>query len=154
MKNASRREISMKTGRKGKAANLVPLGLNAARPRLSPPPSMSKPGRLLFMEIAASVDRQHFSEADAPLLCSLVSTTLAVRAQARKLERDATPDVMRVWEKLVKLQVSLCTKLRITVQARVNPYTAGRRMADHKPNPLDAFLAEDDDDDDLDDANG
>jgi hypothetical protein len=143
----------MKPGRKGASATIVPIGPNAASPRLSPPPSMSKPARLLFMEIVRSVDRQHFSTADAPLICSLVSTTLAARAQAKKLERDATPDVLKVWEKLVKLQVSLCTKLRITVQARVNPYTAGRRTADHQPSALDAFLAEDDDDDD-DDANG
>lgn len=107
---------------------------------------MSRAARLLYMEIIRSVDGKHFSEADAPLLCSLVSTTLAARAQAKKLERDASLNVVQAWEKLVKLQLSLCTKLRITVQSRVNPYTAGRRMADHEPSPLDQFLDEDDDD--------
>jgi len=106
---------------------------------------MSKPGRLLFMEIVASVDAKHFSQADAPLLCSLVSTTLAARAQAKKLERDATADVVAAWEKLVRLQMSLSTKLRVTVQARVNPWTAGRRAADYEPSPLDEFLNEDGD---------
>ena len=143
----------MKTGRKGIAATVVPIDAIAARPRLNPPPSLSKPARLLFIEIVASVDRQHFSKADTPLLCSLVSTTLAARMHAKKLEKDATPDVVKAWEKLVKLQLSLSTKLRCTVQSRVNPYTAGRRMADHQPSELELFLDEDEDEDDGEDAN-
>lgn len=80
---------------------------------------------------------------------TLVSNTLGLRSQAKKLERDATPDVMKVWEKLVRLQLSLCTKLRLSVQSRVNPWTAGRRMADHRePSPLEQYLEEEDDNDD------
>jgi len=107
---------------------------------------MSKAGRLLFFEIVRSVDAKHLTEADAPLLCSLVSTTLAIRTQAKKLERDATVDVMKVWEKLIRLQLSLCTKLRLSVQARVNPFVAGRRAADHRsPSYYEQMEMEDDD---------
>jgi len=80
----------MKTGRKGTAATVVSLRPTGVRSRLSPPSSLSKAGRSLFLEIAGSVDANHFTAADVPLLCSLVSTTLAVQAQAKKLERDAT----------------------------------------------------------------
>jgi hypothetical protein len=140
--------IDMKTGRKGIAATMLPLRPTGTRSRLNPPSSMSKAGRLLFAEIVASVDARHLTVADAPLLCSLVSTTLAVRAQAKRLERDLTPDVVKAWEKLVRLQLTLCTKLRLSVQARVNPWTAGRRAADHQPSVLDQFLAEEGDDGD------
>lgn len=140
---------NLRPGRKSSAETVVPLRPTGTRPRLSAPPSLSKAGRLLFAEIVASVDAKHFTVADTPLLMTLVSNTLGLRSQAKKLERDATPDVMKVWEKLVRLQLSLCTKLRLSVQSRVNPWTAGRRMADHRePSPLEQYLEEEDDNDD------
>ena len=74
--------------------------------RLSPPSHLSKPERTLFAEIVGSCDPRHFANSDLPLLTSFVQATLEARSGPGGGAAD--------WEKVVKVQAMLATRLRLT----------------------------------------
>ena len=99
----------------------------AARPKLDPPPGLTKAERTLFTEIADYA--QHLRPSDAPLLASYVQATIISRRSARD------PARIGVWEKATRVQASLATKLRLTAQARIDPKTLGRMQLRVGPAP-------------------
>jgi len=107
-------------GRKS-AANIA-LNVDGTPPRLEPPAYLEHDERTLFSELIASCDARHFVESDLPLLTSFVQATLLARGTARD------PLQVAVWEKAVRMQATLATRLRLAPQARMDPKTIGRRM--------------------------
>jgi hypothetical protein len=106
-------------GRKS-ADQLALRVIDAPRPSLEPPPSLTKPERLLFSELAANAP--HLTLSDAPLLASYVQATLMSRRSARDPARIDT------WEKSTRLQAALATKLRLSPQSRTDPKSVARQM--------------------------
>lgn len=94
------------------------------------PPSFLKPAaRAIFNELVGSVDSRHFTKSDLPLLVSLAQVTLLTRQTAGNAKR------FQQWEKAVRLQTSLCTRLRMTPQSRLDPKTVSRRVPYEGPVP-------------------
>ena len=106
-------------GRKS-AENLVTFPVIEGTPRLTAPSGLTKPERALFAEIA--VQAPHLRQSDALLLASLVQATTVARKAARDVSRADT------WERAVRLQAMLSTKLRLTAQARMASKTVGRQQ--------------------------
>jgi hypothetical protein len=92
-------------------------------PTLSPPAGLTNQERALFEEIIASADSRYFVASDVPLLVSFVQATLMVRRTVNR------PTQINVWEKAVRVQALLATKLRLTPRSRMSPETAARRAA-------------------------
>ena len=82
--------------------------------RLKPPETLRKDERAILMQVIDACDPRHFSEADLPLLVSLAQATALAHRAAR------SPDKAAVWEKAVRLQMALATKLRLTPQTRMD----------------------------------
>ena len=108
-------------GRKS-AANLVAFPVIENRSRLEPPRSLTKREREVFVELAAHAG--HLKPCDAPLLASLAQSIIL----SRRLARD--PAKVAEWEKTVRTQAMLSTKLRMTPQSRTDSRAAGRQ---HEP---------------------
>jgi hypothetical protein len=112
--------------RKSSAAlSVVPIVV--ARPALHPPPSLTEPEREVFTELAAQAT--HLKPADVPLLASLAQAILLSRQLARDPARVAD------WEKAVRAQAMLSTKLRMTPQSRTDSRAAGRQQPPSGPDP-------------------
>jgi hypothetical protein len=101
--------------------NVVALNVTGQPSRLTPPSYLTKPERSLFVELVSSCDPRHFIVSDLPLLTSFVQATL----EARKGPRGD----IEYWEKAVRIQAMLATRLRLAPQARTNPRTVARRAA-------------------------
>jgi hypothetical protein len=106
-------------GRKSSAALLTFSVVDGTRPRLTPPSSLTKSERSLFIELASGAE--HLRPTDAPLLASYVQAIIASRRSARD------PSKLDIWDKATRLQMSLATKLRLTAQSRADPKTVGRQ---------------------------
>jgi hypothetical protein len=101
-------------GRKS-AANLATLRLNGKPPRLNPPPYLSDGEQSLFTELIDACGPTHFRLSDLPLLVSYVQATLIARGAAHD------PDKITIWEKAVRMQATLATRLRLAPQSRIDP---------------------------------
>jgi hypothetical protein len=113
----------LQRGRKT-SANLVALNLNGDRPRLVPPPHLTKAERDIFIEVVASSPSKQFVQTDVLLLASLCQATVLARSTARKAGRDSR--ALATWEKATRTQTMLARALRLTPQARVDPKVIGR----------------------------
>ena len=113
-------------GRKS-ADNLVTFPVIENRSRLEPPRGLTKREREVFVKLAAQAG--HLKPCDAPLLASLAQSILL----SRRLARD--PAKVGEWEKAVRTQAMLSTKLRLTPQSRVDARGAGRHEAPTGKNP-------------------
>jgi hypothetical protein len=60
------------------------------------------------------------------LLVSYVQATLLSRQAIKDVAKDAA--AMALWEKAVRVQAMLATRLRLSPQARTDPKTIGRQM--------------------------
>ena len=113
-------------GRKSSAdLSTLPV-IDVALMRLAPPRYLNKTEAAVFSELAAT---GHFVPTDAALLASLAQATVMARNAARDQEKSA------VWERAVKMQAMLSTKLRLTPQARTDPKTVGRQQQRGYPAP-------------------
>jgi hypothetical protein len=90
-------------------------------PPLDAPAGLTKQERALFEEVIASADSRYFVASDVPLLVSFVQATLLVRRTVNR------PKQINVWEKAVRVQALLATKLRLTPRSRMSAETAARR---------------------------
>ena len=111
------------------AANLATPRINGEPPRLNPPAHLSVGERALFEELIAACDPAHFRESDQPLLSSYVQATLIARDAARD------PDKIMLWERAVRMQATLATRLRLSPQSRTDPKTIARQQAYQGPPP-------------------
>ena len=125
--------------------NVVALDVTGGSRRLTAPASLNKPEKALFNELVGSCDPRHFVKSDLPLLVSFVQATLLTRQSASKLSTE-NPKNAAVWERAVRVQALLATRLRLAPQARADPKTIARqqrRAAETGPPPW----SKDDDDD-------
>lgn len=121
-------------GRKGIAELAIAPVLSPMR-MLQPPADLSASEAALFREVVANTASSHFAASDAPLLASYCQATLLARSAGKRMVRD--PDLVATWEKAVKAQAMLATKLRLTVQSRADAQTTARRAANHSPSAYD-----------------
>ncbi|MGC1995195.1 MAG: hypothetical protein WA704_14785 [Pseudolabrys sp.] len=105
-------------GRRSAAAEEV-ISVDGRSPPLQPPRYLNKAEKQVFAELAAT---RHFVPTDSGLLASLAQATVMARRAARDPANSAA------WERSVKVQAMLSTKLRLTPQARTDPKTVGRRQ--------------------------
>ena len=104
------------------AADLTTLSVNGSPPRLKPPAYLSEAERKLFTEIVDACDPRQFIESDLPLLISFVQATLMVR------DTVYVGSKIVLWEKAVRTQIALATKLRLTLHGRISAKVAGRQQ--------------------------
>jgi hypothetical protein len=112
-------------GRKSAAA-LVEFNVTGKPARQEPPSHLSDDERALFVELVESCAPSHFVKSDLPLLVSFVQATLLVRRAATGMVDD--PDLIAVFEKSVKLQATLATRLRLAPQSRLDPKSVARQQ--------------------------
>ena len=105
------------------AADLVTLRVDGTPPRLTAPSSLSEDERKLFAELVNACDPRHFVEGDLPLLVSFVQATLMARNSAN------APSKITIWERAVRVQAMLATRLRLAPQALTDPKTLARQQA-------------------------
>src|SRR5262245_43583982 len=103
-------------GRKSRASTNIPM-VNGARAALNPPEFLSDAEADVFAELAASAP--HLANSDGSLLASL--------AQATVLARTLHKTDLEKWERAVRVQIALSTKLRLTAQARRSAEYMARR---------------------------
>jgi hypothetical protein len=115
-------------GRKS-AANLATLiDVTGTPPRLTTPAGLAKDERSLFDFIVDASPPHHFTGSDQPLLVSYVQACLMARSAAK------TPAKIAIFERVVRLQAMLATKLRLSPQTRLDPKTLARHYANFDPN--------------------
>jgi phage terminase small subunit len=102
--------------------------------RLEPPPSLSAAERVVFANIVAFCDADHFRMTDAPLLCRYAEAVVLAEKAAQELRRHGA--VMKngrvsgwitVQEKSVRALVSLSMRLRLSPQARLDAKKLARQ---------------------------
>jgi hypothetical protein len=104
-----------------RSAALVALPNVSGLPtRLTMPRGLTRPERSLFTKLIATCASRHFVESDAPLLISYVQATLLARRSAHN------PKTIDTWERAIRLQATLATRLRLAPQARTDPKTVAR----------------------------
>jgi hypothetical protein len=105
-----------------KSADLVAIGGLGGKPqKLTPPADLQEAERAMFVELIDACDARHFRLSDLPLLTSYIQATLLARGTARD------PNNIAVWEKAVRVQASLATRLRLSPQSRTDPKTIARQ---------------------------
>jgi hypothetical protein len=110
-------------GRKSAAAREIePHVVMGVPSRLTPPSSLTNGEQTAFSELMAACDPAHFRESDKPLLISFVQATAIAQAAAHD------PKMAAQWEKAVRLQAMLATRLRLSPQSRIDPETIGRQQ--------------------------
>lgn len=101
------------------------------RTRLEPPKSLGKGAALVFGEIVASADPEHFQRSDLSLLVQYaVACDLASQAQ-RAIDADgavimgkSSPWIV-ILEKAHRSMVALSARLRLSPQSRLDRKSAG-----------------------------
>lgn len=101
--------------------------------RLDPPEELSEAERAIFVEVTDACNPRHFAMSDLPLLTSFVQTTVIARNAAASALNDM--QALAVWEKAVRLQAMLATRLRLSPQSRLDPKTVARRQPSPLPRP-------------------
>ena len=119
-------------GRKS-AASSVGLSIDGPLPRLDPPEDLSDPERSVFVEVTNACSPRHFAASDLPLVVSFAQTTVIARSAGASAASD--PQALAVWEKAVRLQAMLATRLRLSPQSRLDPKTVARRQPPRGPRP-------------------
>ena len=113
---------------RGRKPSATIVALSAATdmpPRRTAPSFLSNAERSLFTEIIEGTDPRHFVAGDLPLLTSYVKVSLLVRDAPSDLS-DA--EALTAWQRAVRLQTLLATKLRLTPQTRSDPKTVAREQ--------------------------
>ena len=114
-------------GRKS-ATNLALIDVTGTPSRLTTPAGLTKVERSLFDFIVDASPPQHFTDSDQPLLLSYVQACLMARSSAK------IPAKTSIWERAVRVQAMLATKLRLSPQTRLDPKTLARQYANFDPN--------------------
>lgn len=105
--------------RSAASLSVVPLDVVHIE-RLQPPRGLAKRECEVFIEMSKHAG--HLRPADAALLAALAQAIIL----SRRLARD--PAKVAEWEKAVRTQAMLSTKLRMTPQSRVDARGAGRQQ--------------------------
>ncbi len=120
-------------GRKGGKFDVDALNVEGDPPRLDPPPDLTDAERALFVQITKACSPKHFVPSDLPILISFVQCTLLSRQAIKTAARDAA--ALTTWEKSVRLQATLATRLRLAPQSRFDAKTNARQQPRVGPWP-------------------
>jgi hypothetical protein len=103
------------------AAKLLTLNINNTdRPRrLVTPVGLNAKEHRMFLRIIDASSPEHFRENEVELLVSYVQATLLARDALRKNKID-------IWEKAVRVQLSLSMRLRLAPSTRLHAKTVNR----------------------------
>jgi hypothetical protein len=126
----------MKRGRPS-PDDLRVIPLDHAADRLQPPDNLKPNEQKLFREVVANCPANHFGPADVYLLTNFVRVTLLANRAITDLEKARPKEriaLTKAMDQLVKAQMALATKLRLTVQSRVDARKLSRAHAQH-PRP-------------------
>ena len=110
-----------------KSHHLLAIQVDGMPPRLTAPEGLSKAERKLFDFLIGASPPHHFADTDQPLLLSYIQTCVMARAAK-------SPAKLAIFERLVRLQAMLATKLRLSPQTRLDPRTLARAAANFDPN--------------------
>ena len=114
-------------GRKS-AASLTQIDFTGTPPRLTTPSGLAEDEQSLFDFIVDASPPNHFTDSDQPLLLSYVQACLIARSSAK------IPTKVLVWERAVRVQAMLATKLRLSPQTQLDPKTLARQYVDFNPD--------------------
>ena len=103
--------------------NIVPFHPDGNR--VQTPDDLTAAEAALFRQLVRSCAPDHFVFSDVPLLISYVQATLIARKSAKAMPKK--PELISLWERSVKVQAVLATRLRLAPQARTDPTTLTRR---------------------------
>ena len=117
------------------AAALADVNVTGTAARQEPPTHLNDQERKLFTELVEACAPSHFVKSDLPLLVSFIQATLLVRRAATGMVDD--PNFIAVFEKSVKLQATLATRLRLAPQSRLDPKSVARQQPYEGPRPWD-----------------
>jgi hypothetical protein len=117
------------------ANNLAAISVNGDPPRLDPPAHLDQRERDLFTELVAACSPSHFAKSDEPMLVSYVQAILLSQFAVKQAAKD--PAMLALWEKATRMQAMLASRLRLTVQSRINPKTTGRQRPSGLRHPWD-----------------
>jgi hypothetical protein len=106
--------------------------------RLEPPRHLDKQETALFTELVGTCAPEHFVPADVHLLVSFVQATLLSRSAAAQLGTD--PSLVTVWEKAVRVQAQLATRLRLAPSARSDPKSIARARTNYPASVYDLLV--------------
>lgn len=105
-------------------ASIVGVVVNGDPQRLAPPKTLSDDERRVFVELVGACNPRHFVASDLPLLVAFVQA-IALSQQSIEAARSNDNALTR-WERSTRLMATLATRLRLSVQSRVDPKTLGR----------------------------
>jgi phage terminase small subunit len=106
---------------------------NGTSHRIQPPNWLEPDHKRLFVEIVTQCPVNHFSQADAELLASFCAATLLARYAMKN-------NKITEWEKAVRQQAILATKLRLTPSSRSKAERAGTAFRGHNISAYDAMF--------------
>ncbi len=113
-----------------------------ANPKLKPPGGLTAPAAAAFKFIVDSVDRDHFSEVDIPLLVEYCRSIEMASTAAKHIDEQGavssqgkqSPWIV-VQEKAQRSMVALCARLRLSPQSRFDRLVAGTNSRQQYPRP-------------------
>src|SRR5262245_66261529 len=107
-------------------AELAIVPIRAHHRRISPPAGMSPEETALFKEIVEAAPAMHFTQSDGTLLRAYVQGCLLLEKAFEAAQ--ASPSMLPDWERCARVVASLATKLRLSVQSRVDPKSLTRAV--------------------------
>jgi hypothetical protein len=122
----------MRRGRIG-AAELSVVSLRPGTQALRPPEDAPADVVKLFRSVVANCPPGHLAQSDVPLIISFCTATLLATKAAKASAKN--PDMVSTWERAVRVQTTVATKLRLTPHSRTHPLTTARRMRDRTLKP-------------------
>ncbi len=122
-------------GRKGSKFEIDVLNVEGEPTRLDPPADLTNDERSLFLQIVGACSPKHFVPSDLPVLVSFVQATLLARQAIKIAAKDSA--ALMTWEKSVRLQGMLATRLRLAPQSRFDAKTNARQQPRVGPYPWD-----------------
>src|SRR5215207_9779610 len=102
-------------------SHLISVPVDGSPSRLVPPSVLQDQERELFEELVGATAPSHLRASDVPLLVSFIQATIWARHAVRRDDLDG-------WERAVRVQATLATKLRLSPQTRIDPKTLGRQQ--------------------------
>jgi hypothetical protein len=101
---------------------------------ISSPNYLNRQEKELFDEVVHSCPPSQFAPCDTHILVSFVQSTLMARRAMAKLTKKSDPTTLAVWDRAVKTQAALATKLRLAPNSRSDMKVVARRIAAHRPS--------------------
>jgi hypothetical protein len=115
--------------RHSKAELLVAIPPAPPRTSVRAPPTLSQSAQLVFKQIAAAVDADHFIVTDTPLLAQYAEAIVLAEQSAAELQTSPSQQALVTWEKSTRVMVALSMRLRLSPQSRIAKARAQPRQA-------------------------